>query len=213
MLWICWLCCGLQVTVIQLQPSSTFLAQKQVKISMSAHSVLAPSSACLSHPARAFAITAHADQRYGDHPYVVHLDAVAALVEPYGEPALTVAYLHDTVEDTAVSLAQVEQAFGASVAACVSVLTDAAGATRAARKAKTYAKMATLTGEAELALLVKVADRLANVRACVQDGHTALWAVYQAEQAVFKAAAYRAGQCDALWLELDGLLADQAMMG
>lgn len=169
-----------------------------------------PSSCLLNHPARTFAIQAHADQRYGDHPYVVHLDAVAALVEPYGEMAVTVAYLHDTVEDTAVSLAQLEQAFGAAVAACVAVLTDAAGATRAERKSKTYAKMAQLTGEVELALLVKVADRLANVRACVQDGRTALWSVYQSEHAAFKAAAYRVGQCDTLWSALDGLLSDPA---
>lgn len=169
-----------------------------------------PSSCLLNHPARMFAIQAHADQRYGDHPYVVHLDAVAVLVEPYGEMAVTVAYLHDAVEDTAVSLAQLEQVFGAAVAACVAVLTDAAGATRAERKSKTYAKMAQLTGEVELALLVKVADRLANVRACVQDGRTALWSVYQSEHAAFKAAAYRVGQCDTLWSVLDGLLSDPA---
>ena len=180
-------------------------------ISMFVTSIPATSSTTedlCSHPARTFAILAHADQRYGNHPYVVHLDAVAALVVPYGETAVTVAYLHDTVEDTAVSLAEVEQQFGASVAACVSVLTDEAGATRAVRKAKTYAKMAQLSGEVELALLVKVADRLANVRACVQDGRKALWSVYQSEHVAFKAAAYRAGQCDALWSALDALLSD-----
>ena len=30
--------------------------------------------------ARAFAVQAHGDQRYGDEPYVVHLDEVAAIV-------------------------------------------------------------------------------------------------------------------------------------
>lgn len=105
-------------------------------------------------------------------------------------------------------MAHVEQQFGESVAACVSVLTDVVGATRADRKAKTYAKMAQLSGELELALLVKVADRLANVHACVQDGRQALWSVYRSEHVAFKAAVYWAGQCDALWLALDALLSD-----
>ena len=70
--------------------------------------------------------------------------------------------------------------------------------------------MAQLTGAVDLALLVKVADRLANVRACVQDGCTALWSVYQLEHTAFKAAADRVGQCDTLWLAPDGLLSDPA---
>ncbi len=35
--------------------------------------------------ARAFALEAHGEQKYGDHPYAYHLDAVAAIAAPYGE--------------------------------------------------------------------------------------------------------------------------------
>ena len=156
--------------------------------------------------ARSFAIHAHGEQKYGTRPYVDHLDEVAALARAYGEEPEVVAYLHDTVEDTDVTLADVEARFGSKVAACVALLTDEPGATRKERKAKTYAKLATVGGPLELALLVKAADRLANVRACVRDGNQRLWQVYQGEHATFRPAAYRPGLCDPLWSELDGLL-------
>lgn len=160
--------------------------------------------------ARTFAIRAHADQKYGDRPYSFHLDAVADLAAPHGEEAVVVAYLHDSVEDTSTTLNEVEALFGAKVAACVGLLTDEPGANRTERKAKTYAKLARVRGESELALVVKVADRLANVRACVTDRKRSLWEIYRGEHATFRAAAYRTGHCDSLWFELDSLLADEA---
>ncbi len=161
--------------------------------------------------ARNFAMTAHGDQRYGAHPYVVHLDAVAQLALPYGDDAMRIAYLHDTVEDTDVTVDQVAALFGPHVAACVALLTDQPGANRKERKAKTYARLAEVSGPLELALIVKAADRLANVRACVADCKVDLWRVYQGEHAAFQAAAYRAGLCDPLWQELAELLTEAAL--
>lgn len=161
--------------------------------------------------ARAFAVTAHGDQRYGEQPYSVHLDAVAKLAAPYGEAAQVVAYLHDAVEDTQASLDDVCARFGELVAECVGLLTDAEGANRKERKAKTYARLATVTGAAELALIVKAADRLANVRACVAEQNAGLWQMYRGEHAAFRGAAYRAGQCEPIWVELDGLLAPRSL--
>ena len=71
--------------------------------------------------ARAFAVDAHGEQRYGDQPYVVHLDAVAALLAPFGETAQAIGYLHDVVEDTPVRLQAVREAFGDLVADCVAL--------------------------------------------------------------------------------------------
>ena len=156
--------------------------------------------------ARNFAIQAHGDQRYGDRPYVWHLDAVAAIAQHYGETAQVIAYLHDTVEDTSATLNDVHERFGALVAGCVELLTDEPGATRKIRKTKTYSKLATVGQDFELALIVKTADRLANVRACVEDGKDDLRRLYASEHPQFKASAYRAGLCDPLWAELDRLL-------
>lgn len=115
-------------------------------------------------------------------------------------------FLHDVVEDTDATVADIAERFGTLVAGCVALLSDAPGANRKERKARTYAAMSHVKGEQELALTVKAADRLANVRACVADGHRDLWETYRGEHATFKAAAYRAGQCDPLWTEIDALL-------
>lgn len=160
--------------------------------------------------ARSFAVAAHGEQMYGDRPYAYHLDAVAALLAPYGEEAQVVGYLHDVVEDTEATAAEVAARFGEHVAACVSLLTDEPGYNRKERKAKTYAKLAQVHGRAELALVVKAADRLANVRACVADRKRNLWEVYRSEHAVFKNATYRAGLCDPLWSELEVMLSESA---
>jgi guanosine-3',5'-bis(diphosphate) 3'-pyrophosphohydrolase len=157
--------------------------------------------------ARAFAIGAHGEQRYGVHPYAHHLDGVAAIAKPYGEAAVVAAYLHDTVEDTLATPADIESRFGPHIAACVSLLTDAPGADRQERKAKTYAKLAQVAGSLESALVVKAADRLANVRACVNDSNERLLQVYRSEHEAFRRAAYRPALCEPLWSELDALLA------
>lgn len=156
--------------------------------------------------ARSFAINAHGDQRYGDRPYVFHLEAVAKLLAPHGETAQVIGYLHDVIEDTAVTKEQIQQHFGELVAECVSLLTDLPGANRQERKAKTYAKLAQVNGSAQLALIVKTADRLANVQACIADHKQTLWEVYRSEHPAFKQAAYRRGLCDPLWNQLDPLL-------
>lgn len=163
--------------------------------------------AALKQQARAFALAAHGAQQYGDQPYSHHLDAVAALVEPYGDEAAAVAYLHDTVEDTAATLAEIEHCFGPHVSACVALLTDEPGASRKERKAKTYAKLAA-QGSLELALLVKAADRLANVRACIANYKLDLLQIYRSEQAALRKAAYRPNLCEPFWAELDALLAE-----
>jgi len=156
--------------------------------------------------ARSFAIAAHGSQPYGTLPYSAHLDAVAELAAPFGEQAQVVAYLHDVVEDTTVPVERVRERFGPLVAECVALLSDAPGADRAERKAKTYARLAEVSGPTEVALVVKAADRFANVRACVSDGKRQLWQRYKGEHPVFRASAYRKGLCESIWEHLDALL-------
>lgn len=149
--------------------------------------------------ARQFAIQAHGDQRYGNRPYAFHLDAVATHAAPYGEVAQVVAYLHDVVEDTDIEVADIEAVFGPFVARCVALLTDEPGADRAERKRRTNAKLAGVGPDHQLALVVKTADRLANVTACIRDGHTRKLAMYAGEHRAFREAVFRDRLCDGLW--------------
>jgi (p)ppGpp synthase/HD superfamily hydrolase len=153
--------------------------------------------------ARTFALVAHGEQRYGDQPYAVHLDAVAALLAPFGELAQVVGYLHDVVEDRSTSLDAIREVFGDRVAAWVALLTDEAGANRREGKAKIKAKLAAVAGDDVLALVVKAADRLANLRASAAGGADSKLEMYRREHLAFRAAAYRPGLCDDLWRAMD----------
>ena len=156
--------------------------------------------------ARAFALQAHGGQRYGERPYSYHLDAVAALLGPYGEAAQVVGYLHDVVEDTPVPLERVRETFGDHVAECVALVTDEPGESRSEKKARTNAKLSKVWGDARLALVVKAADRLANLRASAQDGGASKLEMYRREHPAFREAAFRSGLCDDLWAEIEQIL-------
>jgi (p)ppGpp synthase/HD superfamily hydrolase len=152
---------------------------------------------------RDFAIQAHGAQRYGQHPYVYHLDQVADLCRPYGEREVAVAYLHDVIEDTATKYADLVAAFTLDIARHVRALTDPPGATRAQRKAAFYENFRVQA--CRLCPIVKACDRLANVRECSKN-NPSLLARYRAEHAEFRSAVFRDGLCDPIWAELDGLM-------
>ena len=76
--------------------------------------------------AEAFAKKAHEGQvDKSGKPYFGHPKAVAAMVE--GEVEKTVAYLHDVVEDTGVSVEEIRSLFGDEVADAVDLLTHREG--------------------------------------------------------------------------------------
>ncbi|WP_435274054.1 HD domain-containing protein [Psychrobium sp. nBUS_13] len=156
--------------------------------------------------ARDFALQAHDGQRYGSKPYIVHLEAVSKLAAPYGENAQIVAYLHDVVEDTTVTLEDVANKFGQHISDCVAIVTDESGVDRAERKVKTNLKMAQVEPALYDALIVKAADRFANMRACVIGKRHDLLATYLSEYNDFKQAVFRQGLCDDMWRALDEIV-------
>jgi len=158
----------------------------------------------MKNKARDFALLHQEDQQHGDHSYIVHLYAVAALAVACVDTAVVIACLHDVVEDTDVTMADVEVEFGNFVASCVAILTDETGVARKESKLKTYAKMAGDCGDLQLALLVKAADRLANVRACVADKNVRLLGVCRSEHEVFRGAYTVKGcvmSCGVSWMD------------
>lgn len=123
----------------------------------------------------AMAVRAHGDQRYGPNPYKVHLLEVLSVGFEFGvtdAPVLTAAPLHDAIEDTDLSKAKIEAAFGTRVANIVDAVSDPPGyKNRKERKAAAYPRIAAVPG----AVTLKLMDRIANVRSC--------WREAQAEKA------------------------------
>lgn len=113
-----------------------------------------------------FAEKAHRRQRYGDAPYIVHLVDTAAVAASYGlsKTVIAACWLHDVLEDTPVTLEQLQHEFGYEIAEIVRRVSDEPGKNRKERKAKTYPKTAANPD----AVLVKLCDRIANIDACLR---------------------------------------------
>ena len=109
----------------------------------------------------------HGDQKYGDYPYMYHLRAVHDVLIEFGfESAelLTAAALHDVVEDTLATSAWVLRSFGPTVEEMVTAVTDPEAQNREERKRLLHLQLQDASDEA---VILKFADRLANVREAV----------------------------------------------
>lgn len=118
-------------------------------------------SKLLIHRAQWFSSVVHEGQKYGPKPYTHHLERVHAVLRRFGvedEEVLAAGWLHDVLEDTAITYKQLELGFGRRVADIVFDVTDELGRSRAERKDKTYKK----TAKNKDAIVVKLADRIAN---------------------------------------------------
>jgi GTP diphosphokinase / guanosine-3',5'-bis(diphosphate) 3'-diphosphatase len=118
----------------------------------------------------AFAERAHEGQvRKSGEPFVEHPLAVATILAELhlDTTTLTVALLHDTVEDTEVGLVQLEEEFGEEVARIVDGLTKLEKIefrSREQEQAENVRKMMVAMAGDIRVLLIKLADRLHNMR-------------------------------------------------
>ena len=105
--------------------------------------------------AQAFATTAHAGQvDKAGNPYIEHPAEVADRVRDQAPAVQIVAWLHDVVEDTPATLAEVEAHFGPEVRDGVDAMTHRKGETNADYYARVLPN--------PIALLVKAADLADN---------------------------------------------------
>jgi GTP pyrophosphokinase len=113
---------------------------------------------------------AHRDQsRSSGESYINHPLAVARIVADIGldETSLAAALLHDAVEDTDITLADVERDFGPEVAAIVDGVTKLERLqfdSKEAQQAATMRKMLVAMARDLRVLMIKLADRLHNMR-------------------------------------------------
>ena len=113
---------------------------------------------------------AHEGQfRQSGEPYIVHPLSVAMLAAEVGldEDGIAAALLHDAVEDTGVTIEFLESEFGQSVAAIVDGLTKLDRMrfdSKEAQQAATVRKMIVAMANDWRVLVIKLADRLHNMR-------------------------------------------------
>ncbi len=116
------------------------------------------------------AMNAHRfDRRKTGEPYIYHPIAVAQIcVEEIGlgTTAIICALLHDTVEDTELTLEDVQRDFGVKVATIIDGLTKVSDEfdTGSSAQAENFRKMLLTLNDDVRVILIKLADRLHNMR-------------------------------------------------
>jgi guanosine-3',5'-bis(diphosphate) 3'-pyrophosphohydrolase len=117
-----------------------------------------------------FACEHHADQRRrSGEDFIVHPVGVARICAGMrlDTETLCAALLHDTVEDTSASIEEVSERFGETIATIVDGVTKLTGITFTSRdeaQAENYRKMLVAMATDERVILIKLADRLHNMR-------------------------------------------------
>jgi GTP pyrophosphokinase len=117
-----------------------------------------------------YACAHHADQRRkSGEDFIIHPVGVAKICAGMrlDTETLCAALLHDTVEDTSASLEEVREAFGSEIAGLVDGVTKLTGLTFSSRdeaQAENYRKMMVAMATDIRVILIKLADRLHNMR-------------------------------------------------
>ena len=117
-----------------------------------------------------FALEAHQNQKREEGvPYIIHPVAVAKILTDLklDSATITTGLLHDTIEDTKVTYESVKKEFGEEVANLVEGVTKISALENKASsdsKAENFRKLILATSKDIRVLLVKLADRLHNMR-------------------------------------------------
>ena len=157
--------------------------------------------------AKAYVEEKHAGQVHGTRPFMMHLTEVVNTLHEFGyldDDLTAAAWLHDVVEDTEVLIEEIYSTFGNRIGDLVDALTDGEGATRVEKKQKPYSTIPNVPG----AVIVKLADRIANVRHTIAEGPPAARyrETYKREHKGFCDALGGTNEAKEMWYVLDNLL-------
>ncbi|MFC3562568.1 RelA/SpoT family protein [Pedobacter jamesrossensis] len=116
------------------------------------------------------ALESHKDmRRKSGEPYIYHPIAVAQIAAEeigLGTTSIVCALLHDVVEDTDITLEDIEREFGKKTAKIIDGLTKISGVfdTNSSLQAENFRKMLLTLADDVRVILIKLADRLHNMR-------------------------------------------------
>src|SRR6476661_2991744 len=156
---------------------------------------------------------AHAEQvRRSGEPYISHPVGVAMILADLGLDDVTIAaaLLHDAVEDTAVTHDEIERDFGPDVAAIVDGVTKLDRLqfnSKEAQQAATLRKMLVAMAKDIRVLLIKLADRLHNMRTISSLPESKQQRIAQETLDIYAPLAHRLGIADVKW-QLEDLAFD-----
>jgi GTP pyrophosphokinase len=110
-------------------------------------------------------------RRRSGEPYIIHPISVAKIVNQeigLGARSIAVSLLHDVVEDTEYSVEDVEKDFGPKIASLIDGLTKISGTynkeSSSSMQAENFRKMLLTLSDDLRVILIKIADRLHNMR-------------------------------------------------
>ncbi|MGH8998963.1 MAG: RelA/SpoT family protein [Acidimicrobiia bacterium] len=157
------------------------------------------------HAAYDVARSAHRDQvRRSGEPYISHPLSVARILAGLGLDDVTIAaaLLHDAVEDTEVTLDDIARDFGLDVAAIVDGVTKLDRLqfdTKEAQQAATLRKMLVAMAKDIRVLLIKLADRLHNMRTIAAFPDAKQRRIAQETADIYAPLAHRLGISELKW--------------
>ena len=158
-----------------------------------------------------FSENAHRGQvRNSGEPFITHSVEVAKVLADLQLDSITVAcgLLHDVVEDTKVSVADVDREFGREIASIVDGLTKIAklpsGGSTQERQVESYRKLLLSIAKDARVIIVKLADRLHNMRTLDYLSEEKRRRIAQETRDLYAPLAHRFGMAKMRW-ELEDL--------
>src|SRR5471030_597335 len=156
--------------VIDLEVEKTEILKRYRALLRASKSTLQKGDKRMIRKAFEMALESHKDmRRKSGEPYIYHPIAVAQIAAEeigLGTTSIVCALLHYVVEDTDVTLDDIEREFGKKVAKIIDGLTKISGVfdTNSSLQAENFRKMLLTLADDVRVILIKLADRLHNMR-------------------------------------------------
>ena len=159
------------MTEIEIEQENKAIAKEYKELLRISYQTLTPEDKKIIRKAFDVAVNAHKDQRRkSGEAYIFHPIAVAKIVAAdigLGATAIAAALMHDVVEDTEITVSEIEKMFNPKIAQLVDGLTKIAKVKtdqEISMQAENFRKMLLTLNDDVRVILIKLADRLHNMQ-------------------------------------------------